>query len=87
MDCSPPDFSVPGILQARMLEWVAISFSRVSIYKVLKIVPDTKIEKMEGIWGDFLVVQWLGLSTFNARTTSIPGQGSKILHAAQCGQK
>ena len=23
MDCSPPDFSVHGILQARILEWVA----------------------------------------------------------------
>ena len=28
MDCSPPVSSVPGILQARILEWVAISFSR-----------------------------------------------------------
>ena len=28
MDCSPPSSSVRGILQARMLEWVAISFSR-----------------------------------------------------------
>ena len=25
MDCSPPGFSVRGILQARILEWVAIS--------------------------------------------------------------
>ena len=29
MDCSPPGSSVHGILQARVLEWVAISFSRV----------------------------------------------------------
>ena len=28
MDCSPPGFSVHGILQARILEWVAIPFSR-----------------------------------------------------------
>ena len=28
MDCSPLDFSVHGISQARILEWVAISFSR-----------------------------------------------------------
>ena len=28
MDCSPPVSSVHGILQARVLEWVAISFSR-----------------------------------------------------------
>ena len=28
MDCSPPGSSVHGILQARILEWVAISFSK-----------------------------------------------------------
>ena len=27
IDSSPPDFPVPGILQGRTLEWVAISFS------------------------------------------------------------
>ena len=27
-DCSPPGFSVHGILQARILEWTAIPFSR-----------------------------------------------------------
>ena len=27
IDSSPPDSPVPGILQARTLEWVAISFS------------------------------------------------------------
>ena len=28
MDCSPPGFSVHGVFQARILEWVAISYSR-----------------------------------------------------------
>ena len=28
MDCSLPGFSIQGIFQARVLEWVAISFSR-----------------------------------------------------------
>ena len=28
VDCSPPSSSIHGILQARVLEWVAISFSR-----------------------------------------------------------
>ena len=28
MDYSPPDSSVHGIFQARILEWVAISYSR-----------------------------------------------------------
>ena len=32
MDCSPPGFSVLGILQARILEWVAIPFSRESFW-------------------------------------------------------
>ena len=32
MDCSPPGSSVHGILQARILEWVAISFSRESFW-------------------------------------------------------
>jgi len=31
IDDSPPGSSVPGILQARTLEWVAISFSVFSI--------------------------------------------------------
>ena len=29
MDCSLPDSSVHGIFQARVLEWVAISFSKI----------------------------------------------------------
>ena len=29
IDGSPPGFPVPGILQARTLEWVAISFSNI----------------------------------------------------------
>ena len=35
MDCSLPGFSVHGILQARTLEWVAISFSRKYKYHIL----------------------------------------------------
>ena len=32
VDCSPPGSSVHGVLQARILEWVAISFSRGSCW-------------------------------------------------------
>ena len=32
MDCSPPGSSIHGILQARILEWVAIPFSRGSFW-------------------------------------------------------
>ena len=34
IDGSPPGFPVPGILQARILEWVAISFSNAWKWKV-----------------------------------------------------
>ena len=34
MDCKPPGSSVHGILQATVLEWVAVSSSRVSIEPV-----------------------------------------------------
>ena len=37
MGCSPPVFSVPGIFPERILEWVAISFSRV--FSWLRIKP------------------------------------------------
>ena len=34
MDCTPPGSPVHGILQARILEWVAISFSISYIYEI-----------------------------------------------------
>ena len=36
VDCSPPGSSVHGILQARILEWVAISFSRGSFQPMVR---------------------------------------------------
>ena len=36
IDNSPPGSSVPGILQARILEWVAISFSNHQVTLILK---------------------------------------------------
>ena len=34
MGCSPPGSSIHGILQARILEWVAISFSRFFFFEI-----------------------------------------------------
>ena len=45
MDCSPPDFSVHGISQARILEWVVTSFFRD--------LPDPGIEPV------FLHCRWI----------------------------
>ena len=40
IDGSPPGSSVPGILQARILEWVAISFSNACMHaKSLQLRP------------------------------------------------
>ena len=42
-DCSPPGSAVPGILQARTLEWVAISFSNAWKWKV-------KVKSLSHVW-------------------------------------
>ena len=44
MDCSPPGSSVHGIFQARILEWVAISFSRGA--------PDPGVEFEQSAWAE-----------------------------------
>ena len=43
MDYSPPGSPVPGILQARTLEWVAISFSNAWKWKV-------KVKLLSHVW-------------------------------------
>ena len=43
IDCSPPGSPVPGILQARTLEWVAISFSNAWKWKV-------KVKSLGHVW-------------------------------------
>ena len=53
MGCCLPDSSVPGILQARILEWIAISFSRD--------LPDPGIEPMyPALAGRFFTTEPLG---------------------------
>ena len=49
IDISPPGFPVPGILQARTLEWVAISFSNAWKWKV-------KVKSLSCVW--LLATPW-----------------------------
>ena len=49
IDGSPPGSPVPGILQARTLEWVAISFSNAWKWKV-------KVKSLSGVW--LLATPW-----------------------------
>ena len=49
IDGSPPGSTAPGILQARTLEWVAISFSNAWKWKM-------KVKSLSGIW--LLTTPW-----------------------------
>ena len=49
MDCSLPGFSIPGILQARTLEWVAISFSSAWKWKV-KVKSLSRVQLLATPW-------------------------------------
>ena len=49
IDGSPPGSPIPGILQARTLEWVAISFSNAGKWKV-------KVKSLSRVW--LLVTPW-----------------------------
>ena len=52
MDCSPPGSSVHGILQARILEWIAILFSRGSSW------PSSRTQ-VSCITGRFFIILYL----------------------------
>ena len=47
MDWSPPDFSVHGIFQARVLDWVAIAFSGTGRPSVLQFMGCKELDKAE----------------------------------------
>ena len=49
IDGSPPGSAVPGILQARTLEWVAISFSNAWKWKV-KVKLLTHVRRLATPW-------------------------------------
>ena len=49
IDGSPPGSAIPGILQARTLEWAAISFSNAGKWKV-------KVKSLSRVW--LLVTPW-----------------------------
>jgi len=54
MDCSPPGFSVHGILQARTLEWVAMYFSRGSFQPRDRTWVSYIVGRFFTIWATFL---------------------------------
>ena len=61
IDCSPPGLSIHGILQARTLEWVAISFSNTNIHCGPEDIFLEFIIKVENF---FLHIQALNLHSY-----------------------
>ena len=60
IDGSPPDSPVPGILQARTLEWVAIAFSNAWKWKV-KVKSLSRGSSVHGIF-QARVLEWVAIA-------------------------
>ena len=69
IDGSPPGSAVPGILQARTLEWVAISFSNAWKWKV-------KVKSLSRVL--LLVSLWISPSSWTSPCTSHPTHASRL---------
>ena len=54
MDCSPPGSSVPGIFQARVLEWGAIAFSK---YRELDVNKKETLCSRNELLGELLLLR------------------------------
>ena len=81
MDCSPPGSSLHGILQARVLEWVAISFSRGSS----RLRDRTRISCAAGRRFNLWVTSLTQLPPLTPSSQSFPNtkvRGLRLLQAA-----
>ena len=86
IDGSPPGSPVPGILQARTLEWVAISFSNAWKWKVkvkllsrvkLLVTPQTAAHQAPPSMGFSRQEHWSGVPLPSPVTTLVPYKTSK----------
>ena len=68
-DGSPPGSAVPGFLQARTLEWVAISFSNEGKWKV-KVKSLSRGSSVHGIF-QARVLEWGAIAFSKSKTTYI----------------
>ena len=58
MDCSLPGSSVHGIFQARVLEWVAISFSKLNTSKSPSLGADPSPKSLGHYYFFFFLIQY-----------------------------
>ena len=87
MDGSPPGSPIPGILQARTLEWVAISFSNAWKWKVkVKSLSHVRPSATPGLQPSRLLCPWdfpdenTGMGCHFLLQGIFPTQGSNLLH-------
>ena len=62
VDCSPPGSSVPGILQARILQWVAVSSSKTGLWVQLNEIRCLR-KMYTGVHSVFFILSDLPIST------------------------
>ena len=80
MDCSPPGSSVQGVLQARILEWVAIPFSRD--------LPDSGIEPgSPALAGGFFTTEPPGKPTVDSCCALISVKTSSLHYSSFSGSQ
>ena len=88
IDGSPPDSTIPGILQARTLEWVAISFSNAGKWKGkgkslsrvrLFVTPWTAAHEAPPSMGFSRQEYWNGVPIAFSKWTLEPGKGKVAL--------
>ena len=74
-DCSPPGFSVHEILQARILEWIAIPFSRGTSQPRDQTLVSCIAGRFFTIWatGKSMILTWLPMVSW--RKTLLPSAG------------
>ena len=71
MDCSLPGSSTHGILQARVLEWVAIAFSASTYEADAVIIFILKAEKNEALINLLKVTSQVAASGFKPRSSTV----------------
>ena len=82
MDCRPPGSSVHGVLQARMMEWVAISFSRGSFQPKDQTRVSCITGKFFTIWATRESLEyWSGLPCPSPEDLPKPGIEARSPHA------
>ena len=77
MDCSPPGSSVHGILQTRILEWVAIPFSRGCSWLRSRTLFSCIVGRFFTIWA--LGKPWIRIIRYTNYPSTVLGPGNKNL--------